>query len=317
MDVLVTGAAGFIGSRLLRRLLDQGHRVCGIDDFSLGTRDNLAEIANHPNLRIVEMDVRAPTLHSVMAETKPERVFHLAANSDISKGTSDTTTDLHRTFETTYHVLEAMRRVGSRELFFASTSAIYGEAPGQLKEDHGPLEPISLYGAAKLASEAYVSAYCNLFDMRASVFRFPNVVGPNLTHGAIYDFVRRLLADKTRLKVLGNGSQTKPYLHVDDLIDAILLAVDHRSSERVAVYNVAGEGLTSVREIAELVRAKSGFPSAALEFGTEDRGWPGDVPRFEYDTRKIRSLGWKPRLSSHEAVAASIEAEVEKCRRSS
>jgi UDP-glucose 4-epimerase len=316
MKVLVTGGAGFVGSRAVSRLLGLGHDVCAVDDLSLGREDNLAGAAALGRFELVKMDVCAPELAGLFARFRPERVFHLAANSDISKGTSEPRTDLERTFLTTYHVVDAMRRAGVRELVFSSTSAIYGDAPLNLPETHGPLEPISLYGAAKLAAEAYVSAYAHLYGMRAWVFRFPNVVGPNLTHGAIFDFVKRLSRDKTHLDVLGNGTQTKPYLDVDDLLDAVLLAIE-RPAEPVATYNVAGEGMTSVRVIAERVREALGYPGATITYGKESRGWPGDVPSFSYDTTKIRALGWKPRRTSDEAVVASILAEVERCRRSS
>ncbi|HZS35973.1 MAG TPA: NAD-dependent epimerase/dehydratase family protein [Polyangia bacterium] len=314
MNALVTGGAGFIGSRLAARLLDEGHAVHAVDDLSLGRRENLDAIAAHPRFTLTVLDVRAPEFARLVESAKPDRVYHLAANSDISTGTSEPRTDLERTFLTTFHVLEAMRAWGARELVFASTSAIYGEAPGAIREEHGPLEPISLYGAAKLSSEAYVHAYARLYDLRAWVFRFPNVVGPNLTHGAIFDFVERLHRDRDVLRVLGDGTQTKPYLDVDDLLDAIAAGVAH-PAEPVATYNIAGAGATSVREIAELVREELGLPSARIEFGAGNRGWPGDVPRFEYDTRRIRALGWTPRHDSREAVRRAIRAKVEQCRR--
>jgi UDP-glucose 4-epimerase len=312
VNVLVTGGAGFIGSRLVARLLDEGHAVHAVDDLSLGTRENLAAVAAHPRFTLGVLDVRAPEFAALAAAARPERVYHLAANSDISTGTGEPRTDLERTFLTTFHVLEAMRAAGT--LVFASTSAIYGEAPGALDENHGPLEPISLYGAAKLSSEAYLHAYARLYELRAWVFRFPNVVGPNLTHGAIYDFVERLERDRDLLRVLGDGTQTKPYLDVDDLLDAIAAGVAH-PADPVATYNLAGEGATSVRELAELVREELGLPSARIEYGSGNRGWPGDVPRFEYDTRRIRALGWTPRYDSREAVRRAIRAKVERCRR--
>ncbi|MBI3181223.1 MAG: NAD-dependent epimerase/dehydratase family protein [Myxococcales bacterium] len=317
--LVVTGGAGFIGSRLAARLLALGHEVVVADDLSLGRWENLGDSLGHPGLRRHELDVCSVAFVDLLVRERPSRVFHFAANSDISKGTAEPQTDLRRTFLTTFHTLEAMRAADCRQLVFASTSAIYGEAPSALPEDYGPLVPISLYGASKLAAEAFVSAYCHLYRMRAWTFRFPNVVGPNLTHGAIYDFVHRLHSDRTVLRVLGNGSQKKPYLHVDDLLDAILLAVEAGAPEGgpPAAYNVAGEGATDVASIAELVREALGLEDARIEYGQGDRGWPGDVPRFSYDTSKIRALGWRPRLESSAAVRAAVEAEVAKCRRSS
>jgi UDP-glucose 4-epimerase len=314
---LVTGGAGFVGSRLAQRLAAAGDDVVAVDDLSLGSWENLGEARSR--VRTVQLDVCTPAFAELVQREKPRRIFHFAANSDISRGTAEPRTDLDRTFLTSYHTLEAMRAAGCRELVFSSSSAIYGEAGGALREDKGPLQPISLYGAAKLASEGYVSAYAHLHNLRAWVFRFPNVVGPNLTHGALYDFVRSLCRDGSVLRVLGDGTQTKPYLHVDDLIDAILLGVDKVAPEGgpPQTYNVAGEGATSVREIAELVREAMRLPGARIEYGKGDRGWPGDVPRFAYDTSRIRALGWKPRLDSSAAVRAAIEAEVAKCKRSS
>ncbi len=316
MKVLVTGGAGFIGSRLCGRLLARGEEVHVVDDLSLGSLENLDAHRGHPALHVHVRSCIDPEFVDFVCGLAPARLYHMAANSDISLGTKDPATDLHKTFLTTYHALEAARRSGCKEFVLASTSAIYGEAPGDLQETHGPLEPISLYGAAKLSSEAYVSAYASLFGIRAWVFRFPNVIGPNLTHGAVYDFVRRLYRDKTSLTVLGNGTQTKPYLDVDDLLNAILLGVEHPANP-LATYNVAGEGASSVREIAEMVRDALGYRDAVIAYGEGDRGWPGDVPRFAYDTSKIRSLGWKPLKSSNDAVRDAIASEVAKCKRSS
>ncbi len=313
MKELVTGGAGFIGSRLVVRLLADGAAVHVVDDLSLGRREHLPE--NEPRLVFTQLDVCSADFAALVQREKPDRVWHFAANSDISSGTRDMRTDLSRTFLTTFHVLEALKS-SPADLVFASTSAIYGVSDGALGEDHGPLRPISLYGAAKLASEAYISAACNLYGFKSWIFRFPNVIGPNLTHGVIHDFVRRLGDDPTRLVVLGDGTQEKPYLHVDDLLDAMLLAVA-RAREPVNTFNIAGEGATRVREIAELVRAEMGLPDARIDYGSEKIGWPGDVPRFSYDTSRIRRLGWKPRLSSVEAVRAAVRDEVERCKRSS
>jgi UDP-glucose 4-epimerase len=314
--VLVTGGAGFIGSRLVGRLLAADAHVTVVDDLSLGRRANLADHLGDARLDVQIMDCTTPAFADLVVAVKPDRVFHLAANSDIGLGTRDPKTDLNKTFATTFGVLDAMRRAGTREIVFASTSAIYGEVPGLVPEDHGPLQPISLYGAAKLASEAYISAFLHLYDMVGWIFRFPNVTGPNLTHGAIHDFVERLHRDRTELTVLGNGTQTKPFLDVDDLLDAIAVGLAAPATP-LAVYNVAGEGATTVRAIAEMVRDALRLPQAIIKYGNEDRGWRGDVPRFSYDTTKIRALGWTPRRTSDEAVLASIEAEVRRCKPSS
>jgi len=199
-----------------------------------------------------------------------------------------------------------MRRHGVRRLFFASTSAIFGEANAVLHEDFGPLAPISFYGASKLAAEAYISTYAHLFGITAVVLRFPNVVGERATHGVIFDFLRKLTNNPRELEVLGDGNQTKPYLYVADLIDAILLACE-KSSGALAVYHAAGIGETSVREIAEIVLAATGRSDARIRYTGGDRGWPGDVPKFRYDISRLQALGWRPQRHSTDAVRHAVE----------
>jgi UDP-glucose 4-epimerase len=203
-------------------------------------------------------------------------------------------------------VLETMRAYNVPRLFFASTSAIFGETSATLHEDFAPLQPISFYGASKLAAEAYISAYTHLFEMNAVILRFPNVVGERATHGVIYDFIRKLEKTPEDLEVLGDGTQTKPYLYVADLIDAMLLAWE-KSSSPLAVYHAAGVGTTSVREIANLIVAAAGKPNTRIKYTGGDRGWPGDVPKFSYDTSRLQALGWQPRRHSTDAVRFAIE----------
>ena len=230
-------------------------------------------------------------------------VFHFAANSDIARSHANPDTDFRNTLQTTYAVLEGMRQSGTRAIVFASTSAIYGEGAGRLREDHGPLMPISHYGAAKLASEGFISSYGENYGIRSWMPRFPNVVGDRATHGAVYDFVRKLTKDSRRLEVLGNGEQVKPYLHVSDLLDAIFLA-QSTMDDQVNFFNVAGSTRCTVKRMAEIVVEESGF-DADIVFTGGDRGWIGDVPSVEYDTAKIASLGWAPRLDSESAIRAT------------
>lgn len=235
-----------------------------------------------------------------------EAVFHLAANSDISLGNADHTLDLRLTFQTTVEVVEAMARHGVDRLFFASTSAVFGDTRQTLCETSSPMQPVSFYGAAKLASEAYISVFAHSFGMQARMLRFPNVVGERTTHGAVYDFITRLRQDPSRLRVLGNGKQTKPYLYVKDLVRAILTVWD-RADEPLAVYHVAGEGLTSVREIVDIVVGEMGLAGIPIEYTGGDRGWVGDVPYFQYDCSKIRTLGFQPAHDSNQAVRVAVE----------
>ncbi len=307
MRALVTGGAGFIGSHLCDRLIGQGAEVWCADNLYLGQRRNIAHLESSNRFHFVALDVlERKKLDALFADAKFDAVFHMAANSDIAAGVADPDLDLRLNQLTTLSVLEAMRVHGARRLFFASTSAVFGETAAVLHEDFGPLQPISFYGASKLAAEAYISTYANLFGMSAVVLRFPNVVGERATHGVIYDFLRKLEKNSAVLDVLGDGNQTKPYLYVADLVDAILLAWE-KSSGPLSVYHAAGIGETSVREIAEIVVGAAGRPDTTIRYGAGDRGWPGDVPRFRYDISRLQGLGWQPRRHSTDAVRLAVE----------
>lgn len=307
MRILVTGGAGFIGSHLCDRLVEAGHRIVAVDDLSLGRRVNIAHLDHHAHFVFRKMSILDPAFESLMQAEGFDAVFHLAANSDIQAGSKSRRVDLDRTFLTTWSVCENMARSSVRQLVFASTSAIYGEVEEPMSEDYGPLNPISFYGAAKLASEAYCSAYAHRHDIRTWVFRFPNVVGPRATHGVILDFIRKLKDNASLLEVLGDGTQQKPYLYVHDLLDAILLAWERYTPEPYDVFNVGPESATRVRTIAESVVEAMGLKTVAtIRYGNEPRGWPGDVPRFAYDLTKIHGLEWKAQCSSDEAVRRAV-----------
>ena len=238
-----------------------------------------------------------------------DMIWHLAANSDISAGNEDASIDLSKTFLTTYATVEAAKVQGVRRIAFASTSAVYGETDALLDEQTGPLLPISNYGATKLASEAILSAAAETHFDHLWIFRFPNVVGPRLTHGAIFDFVARLAAGETKLKVLGDGTQEKPYLHVAELIDAMYYIVQNARGRR-NLFNIGPGGTnTSVRFIAEKVIERFGA-SVPIAYTRGDRGWVGDVPRFKYDTSRLARLGWLPTMTSDEAVIKSIDEAI-------
>ncbi len=306
MRALITGGAGFIGSHLADALIDRGDEVWCADNLYLGREENVAHLRSNPRFHFWKLDVLdREGLDRLFAEARLDAVFHLAANSDIRRGAEDREVDLRITFMTTVAVLEAVQRHAVRRVFFASTSAVFGDSPDVLHEDYGPLRPVSFYGASKLAAEGYVAAYAHQFGLRAAVLRFPNVVGERSTHGAVHDFIHHLREDPSQLTVLGDGLQTKPYLYVSDLVRAILLVFD-RAEGPLAVYHVAGEGETSVRQIAEIVLEEMGLSGTPIAYTGGSVGWVGDVPRFRYDTSRIRRLGFAHCYHSTEAVRLAV-----------
>ncbi|MBV8515783.1 MAG: NAD-dependent epimerase/dehydratase family protein [Acidobacteria bacterium] len=314
MRVLVTGAAGFIASNLIPRLLARGDEVAGIDNFFLGKR---AYVARHPRFAFHELDLlELERVVEVFDAFKPERVWHLAANSDISFGTRYTDFDLKGGTLVTFNVLEAMRRTGVRELVFSSSGAVYGE-PSVMPtpEDYGPIFPISLYAASKVACETLITAFAHNYDLRAWIFRFGNIVGPNPTHGVIHDFVLRLRDEPTRLTVLGDGSQAKPYVYVEDCLDGMEFGVVN-AREHVNCYNLAVDDQTTVREITDWTIEAMGIDRAAIDvqYGDSPRGWRGDVPYVKLDTRRMTALGWRPKLTSNQAVRRTIAEVAEQFR---
>lgn len=296
---------------MVDRLLGLGLRVIGLDNFRLGRRSNLGSALADNNFRLLEGDVndyaellaRVAPLH---ASGPVGTVWHLAANSDIRAGAADPEVDFEHTFRTTLSVLKLMRALGIGRLVFASSSAIYGRLDRILDEGSGPCFPISNYGAMKLASEGAISAALETHLERAWIYRFPNVVGSRATHGVVHDLLVKLRGNASELEVLGNGRQTKPYLHVSELVEAMLFAAG-RSAERLNCYNIgpAGEG-TSVARIAQWV-VEAAAPGARIRYVGGEQGWPGDVPRFRYCNERLRRLGWSPQLDSDQAVQRGIE----------
>ena len=305
MKILVTGGAGFIGSHLCDALLNEGHRVFAVDNFVLGRPENIAHIRD-PHFEFVKCDVLDHQQISALFRIGEfDMVYHLAANSDIQKGGIDPHVDYDLTFNTTFTILDLMREYGVKKLFFASTSAIYGETSDVLSENYGPLRPVSNYGAAKLASEAFISAFSAMYGIQVWITRFPNVVGERFTHGVIYDFIHKLQANPNELEVLGNGEQCKPYVYVRDLVDGIQYVI-HHSSEPFNVYMLGSDSRTKVKEIAQMVIEEMGL-NASIRYTGGDRGWKGDVPEFRYDLKKVNQLGWYAAHDSNAAVRLAIQ----------
>ena len=310
-NIFVSGGAGFIGSHLTRKLLSHStvKRVVIFDNFSSGRESYLAGLVDDPRLVVTRGDLKElPAVTAAMEHC--DTVFHLAANPDIAKAVTQPDIDFWEGTYLAQNVLEAMRVNGVRRILYTSGSGVYGEnAAVAFPESYGPCLPISTYGASKLACEALISAYCHMFDMEGRGFRFANVVGPRQTHGVGYDFVRRLRADPTRLRILGDGTQSKSYIHVEDVLAAIFTAAE-KSPARFDVFNVATDDYVTVREIADLAVQVSSLRAEDVryEFTGGDRGWKGDVPVVRFDVTKIKSLGWRASRTATQALRDSIVA---------
>lgn len=314
MKVLVAGGAGFIGSHLMDKLLSKGHKVICVDKLIFGDNNirhllENSELINEGKFQFYNAELASQAeVDKIFEENEIEAVYHLAANSDIQKGGKEPVIDFNDTFLTTRVILEAMRKRNVKNLFFASTSAVYGEMLDvKLTETTGGIKPVSYYGGAKLASEAFISSYTSMCDMNVVIFRFPNVIGPRLTHGVIFDFIRKLEKNPNKLEILGDGTQCKPYIYVLDLVQAI----EELTNEWVPgeqVYNISVESMgTTVTRIAEIVVDVMGLKNVEFMYTGGNRGWKGDVPRFLYDISKILSTGWKPEHTSDESVRQTVQ----------
>lgn len=307
MNILVAGGAGFIGSHLCDALIKKRNTVIVADKLIMGDQ-NIEHLKGNENFRFYEMELAdQANVDRLFSENKIDAVYHMAANSDIQKGGKEPAIDFNDTLLTTRALLEGMRNADVKNLFFASTSAVYGEMLDvKLTETTGGIKPVSYYGGAKLASEALISSYVSMCDMNAVIFRFPNVIGPRLTHGAVFDFIRKLRKNPNELEILGNGTQCKPYIYVLDLVDVIMRLTDKfNSGEEVYNISVESEG-TTVTHIAEIVVDVLGLKNVEFKYTGGDRGWKGDVPRFSYDISKVLSTGWKPQHTSDEAVRQTV-----------
>ena len=307
--VLIVGGAGFIGSYFTDRLLaDPGTAgVTLYDNFSSGREWHYAHHGTDPRLTVVRADAKdLDALTS--AASGHDTIIHLASNPDIAAAVSDPDIDFREGTLLSRSVAEAARRAGVGMLLYASGSGVYGEwGTTELAENHGPMVPISTYGASKLAGEALFASYSYMFGLKVRAFRFGNVVGGRQTHGVGFDFIRRLSADPSRLRILGNGSQSKSYVHVSDIVEAVLTARDKETAP-YQVYNVATGDYVTVNEIARIACEVLEIDptSVALEHSAGDRGWAGDVPVVRLATDRIRALGWSNRMGSAEALRAAM-----------
>jgi len=311
VKVLVTGGAGCIGSDLVHALLLRGEEVIAVDNLSSGKAEHISPFADQKGFQFVEGDLLDPSLLDSLLPGV-EFVYHLAANPDVKFTPGDRTDkDLRQNTIATYNVLEAMRKNGVRKLAFSSTSAVYGVSPVQpIPESVFFPNPISLYGATKLACEAEISAFQHLFDMQCWIFRFANIVGAKarkVGRTVISDFVNRLLENPRKLLILGNGLQSKSYLLSEECVDAMLYVVDHAEAP-LNIYNLGCDDSLSVNRIAEMVVAAMGLRDVTFEYTGTEGGWPGDVPRFRLDVTALNKLGWKARHTSEQAVGSAINS---------
>lgn len=305
MRYFVTGGAGFIGSHLVDRLVNMG-AVTVYDNLSSGKKEFIEQHLAREGFQLIEADLLDfDALKKEMAGH--DYVFHLAANPKVRAGIEDTDLDLKQGTITTYNVLEAMRLNGIKKIVFASSSTVYGETPTKpVPEDYGPFQPISLYGASKLACEGLITAFCHLFSMQAWIFRFANIVGSRATHGVIFDFINHLKQSPSELEILGDGTQCKPYLHIEDCIDGILYGF-RNAYDRVNVFNLGSSSSTDVTTIAKMVVEEMELTNAKFKYTGGNRGWPGDAPQVRFNISKMGKLGWKPKYTSDEAVRKAIK----------
>jgi len=301
---LVTGCAGFIGSNLVDDLLARGFDVLGIDNLSTGRVEFLQAAMSKPGFTFLRIDLED-------AEALPKHfqgvdiVYHLAANADVRFGPDHPRRDLEQNTIVTHNVLEAMRIAGVKKIIFSSTGSVYGESSVTPTPEDAPF-PIqtSLYGASKLAGEALIQAYCESFGFQAWIFRFVSILGPRYSHGHVFDFYQQLRENKNRLNVLGDGHQRKSYLHVNDCINGIKIAIE-KSTAKVNIFNLGVDATCEVRESIGWITGKLGV-HPETNFGTQTRGWIGDNPLIHLSTKKINSLGWRPKFSIQEGVEDTV-----------
>lgn len=304
--VLVTGGAGFIGSHVVDRLLADGHNVVVFDNMTSGKMEFIAHHLNEPQFKLINGDMLQPD-QVIEACNDVEMVFHLAANPDVRIGSSNTRTHFDQNILATYNLLDAMHKQKVREIAFTSSSTIYGEATViPTPEHYGPLIPISMYGASKLACEAMVTAYCHTFDMKSWIFRFANIIGDRGTHGIIVDFIHKLKKDAAHLEILGDGKQSKSYLHVRECVDAMMFVVN-KGADQVNIYNIGSEDIISATRIGEIVAEEMKL-SPEFVYTGGPQGWKGDVPKMMLSIERLKLLGWRPAMGSEENVRETVRS---------
>ena len=304
--IFLIGGAGFIGSHLVDKLIEQGNTITIYDNLTTGKKEFIDRHLTSWKANLIVNDVlKFDNLRLAMQDH--DIVFHFSANSEARHGLTNTRLDLEQNTIATHNVLEAMRLNGIKQLVFASSGTVYGDTSKSCAEtDLGNL-PISLYGASKIAAEALISAYTECFDFTATILRFGNVIGPRATHGAIYDFCNKLKTHLQYLDVLGNGSQSKPYIYVDDVVEGILYAHQHGEG-KLRIFNLAPHDAATVQYIAEHVVANSPYPDANIQYSSSKQGWRGDVAMSRLDASKLEKLGFQLHYTSRQAIDKAVKA---------
>jgi len=305
MKAFITGGAGFIGSHLVDKLVNRGDFVTVYDNLSSGKKEFIKNHIEQNKVNFVEADLL--DIEQVTKEIKNhDVVFHIAANPFVRLGEKQTRLDLEQGVIATYDILEGMRQNNIKKIVFSSSSVVYAETPPiAIPETYGPTLPISLYGAGKLGAEGLISAFCGTFGFQAWIYRFANVVGIRGTHGVIVDFIEKLNKNPKELEILGDGKQQKPYLHALDIVDGMIYGFEH-SNDQINLFNLGVDSNTTVTQIAKMIVEEMGLKDVKFNYTGGERGWAGDVPRFQLSTEKMKKLGWKPRYSSDEAVRKAI-----------
>ncbi|MEM5794318.1 MAG: NAD-dependent epimerase/dehydratase family protein [Candidatus Aenigmatarchaeota archaeon] len=301
MKILITGGAGFIGSHLVDVLL-KNNEIIVLDNLSTGKKENIQHNLTNSKFKFFKVDIVKDSIDSYFKNV--EEVWHLAANPDVRAALKNTKIDIEQNFLATYNVLEAMRKNDVKKIYFTSSSTVYGLAKKIPTPENSPLEPISLYGATKLACEALISAYCNTFGFKSVIFRLANVIGPRSSHGVIFDFFNKLKKNPNELEILGNGKQKKSYIYISDCIDAMLIGA-RKSSKKLEIFNIGSEDWITVKEIAEIVCEKMNL-KPKFKFTGGKAGWKGDVHLMLLDVNKIKRLGWEQKVSIKEAIERTV-----------
>jgi len=314
--VLITGGAGFIGSHLADTLMPSGTNICVIDNLTSGTLKNIERWLEKPNFTFIQGNLLNQTDLTKLDQGNSKVVFHFAANPEVRVGSTKPDIHFQQNIVATHNLLESIRKTKNKPtLIFTSTSTVYGE-PTKMPtpEDYAPLKPISTYGASKLACEALISAYAYTYDFKAIIIRLANIVGPRSKHGVIHDFVQKLKTNPKQLEILGDGTQNKSYLYISDCIEAMLLGLE-KAKEQVEIYNVGSEDQIDVKTIAQIVTKEMGLKNVKFTYtGGVDgsRGWIGDVKNMLLDITKLKSLGWRPKLNSQQAIRKTAKEIIQK-----